>query len=74
MAMRIRSSFNAGGTPDGIRKMTAGDIKRYHEANYHLGNMGAVVSVPKDMTLDTVLTRMDALLRLPNRKPKSAII
>ncbi len=53
-------SFNAGGTPDGIRKMTADDIKRYHEANYHLGNMGAVVSVPKDMTLETVLTRMDA--------------
>jgi len=55
-------SFNAGGAPDGIRKMKADDIKRYHDANYHLGNMGAVVSVPKDMTLDTVLTRLDAAL------------
>jgi Zn-dependent M16 (insulinase) family peptidase len=55
-------SFNAGGSPDGIRKMKADDIKRYHDANYHLGNMGAVVSVPKDMTLDTVLTRLDAAL------------
>lgn len=54
-------SFNAGGRPDGIRKMTADDIKRYHEANYHLGNMGAVVSVPKDMTPDAVLGRMDAM-------------
>ena len=55
-------SFNAGGSPDGIRKMGPDDIKRYHEANYHLGNMGALVSVPKDMTLDAVLTRLDASL------------
>lgn len=54
-------SFNAGGAPDGIRKMTPADIKRYHDANYHLGNMGAVVSVPKDMTPDAVLTRFDAM-------------
>ncbi len=53
-------SFNAGGAPDAIRKMTPDDIKRYHEANYHLGNMGAVVSVPKDMTPDAVLKRFDA--------------
>jgi Zn-dependent M16 (insulinase) family peptidase len=54
-------SFNAGGDPDGIRKMTPDDIKRYHDANYHLGNMGAVVSVPKDMTPDAVLTRLDGI-------------
>ncbi len=56
-------SFNAGGAPDAIRKMTPDDIKRYHDANYHLGNMGAVVSVPKDMTPDTVLPRLDAIFR-----------
>ena len=54
-------SFNAGGAPDGIRKMTPDDIKRYHDANYHLGNMGAVVSVPSDMTPDVVLTRLDMI-------------
>lgn len=54
-------SFNAGGAPDGIRKMKPEDIKRYHDANYHLGNMGAVVSVPKDMTPDIVLTRLDGI-------------
>src|ERR1043166_1559005 len=52
-------SFNAGGAPDGIRKMKAEDIKHYHEVKYHLGNMGAVVSVPKDMTPDVVMTRFD---------------
>lgn len=54
-------SFNAGGAPDAIRKMGPDDIKRYHDANYHLGNMGAVVSVPKDMTPASVLSRMDAI-------------
>lgn len=54
-------SFNAGGAPDGIRLMKADDIKRYHEANYHLGNMGAILSVPKDMTPDTLLPRLDAI-------------
>lgn len=54
-------SFNAGGAPDGIRKMKPEDIKRYHDVNYHLGNMGAVVSVPKDMTPDVVLTRLDGI-------------
>ncbi len=63
------SSFNAGGSPDGIRQMKADDIKRYHEANYHLGNMGAVVSLPKDMTLDAVLTRLDA--ELVRAEPKT---
>jgi Zn-dependent M16 (insulinase) family peptidase len=62
-------SFNAGGAPDAIRKMGPDDIKRYHAANYHLGNMGAVVSLPRDMTPDTVLTRLDAIFA--KNEPKS---
>ncbi len=42
-------SYNSGGSPEGIRLMQPADIKRFHDANYHLGNMGAMVSVPKDM-------------------------
>lgn len=63
-------SFNSGGSPEGIRTMQPDDIKRFHAANYHLGNMGALVSVaPKDMPLASVLSRMDQML---NRlEPKS---
>ena len=62
-------SFNAGGSPEGIREMKTDDIKRFHQANYHLGNMGAIVSVPKEMALETVLSRLNATL---NRvEPKS---
>lgn len=54
-------SFNAGGSPQGIREMKPEDIKKYHDANYHLGNMGAVVSVPKEMTIEAVTSRLDAI-------------
>ena len=54
-------SFNAGGSPQGIREMAPDDIKRYHEANYHLGNMGALVSVPKSVPVDRILSRFDQI-------------
>ncbi|HEY8563360.1 MAG TPA: insulinase family protein [Pyrinomonadaceae bacterium] len=56
-------SYNAGGSPEGIREMQPDDIKRYHAANYHLGNMGAVISVPKEMTVDAVTSRLDAIFQ-----------
>lgn len=81
-------SFSAGGTPQGIREMKPDDIKRYHAANYHLGNMGAVISVPKEMTVESVLSRLDeifkrvepktekrdfmSMVKLPAQKPAEA--
>ncbi|MGC2236312.1 MAG: hypothetical protein WA584_09130 [Pyrinomonadaceae bacterium] len=56
-------SFNAGGSPQGIRDMKPEDIKKYHDANYHLGNMGAVVSVPKEMTIEAVTSRLDEIFK-----------
>ncbi len=55
-------AMNAGGSPEGIRQMKTADIKRFHDANYHLGNMGAIVSVPSEMPLDEVLRRFDQTL------------
>jgi Zn-dependent M16 (insulinase) family peptidase len=55
-------SYVSGGSPEGIRAMTPDDIKRFHAANYHLGNMGMVASVPKEMTLSDVLARTDRIL------------
>jgi Zn-dependent M16 (insulinase) family peptidase len=62
-------SFNAGGSPQGIREMKPEDIKKYHDANYHLGNMGAIVSVPKEMTIEAVTARLDAIFK--QVEPKS---
>ena len=55
-------SWVSGGTPEGIRLMQPADIRRFHAEHYHLGNMGAIVSVPKEISLSNVLTNMDALL------------
>jgi Zn-dependent M16 (insulinase) family peptidase len=63
-------SFNAGGSPQGIREMKPDDIKRFHEANYHLGNMGAIVSVPKEMLFETVLARLDVSLNKAEPRPE----
>src|SRR4029077_10391178 len=38
------------------------DIRKFHAAHYHLANMGAIVSVPKDIELESVLTNIDASL------------
>jgi Zn-dependent M16 (insulinase) family peptidase len=65
-------SYVSGGSPEGIRAMTPEDIKRFHAANYHLGNMGMVASVPKEMALGDMLARTDAMLtQLEPTAPKT---
>jgi Zn-dependent M16 (insulinase) family peptidase len=54
--------YNAGGNPDDIRVLDAAAIKQFHELNYHLGNMGAITSLPKTMPLAAVLKATDAIL------------
>jgi Zn-dependent M16 (insulinase) family peptidase len=66
-------SFNAGGAPEAIRAMTPADIKRFHAANYHLGNMGALVTLPKEMQPGVALARFDAIFAKaePNRAART---
>jgi len=56
-------SFESGGEPAGIRTMKPEDIRRFHDENYYLANMGSIVSVPADVPVDEVLKRTDAILR-----------
>ncbi len=65
-------SYNSGGSPEGIRAMMPDDIKKFHAANYHLGNMGMVTSLPKEMAAGDVLSKLDAVLtRLEPNQPKT---
>src|SRR5205085_1165923 len=48
---------------------TPEDIRKFHNANYHLGNMGMIGSFPKEMPLGALLSRMDEIL---NRLEPSA--
>jgi Zn-dependent M16 (insulinase) family peptidase len=60
-------SYNSGGLPAGIRVLNAADIAAYHNKNYYLGNMGAITSLPKSMSLESVLTRMNGILTSLNK-------
>jgi Zn-dependent M16 (insulinase) family peptidase len=55
-------SYNSGGDPAAIRVMKPEDIRKFHKANYHLGNMGMVGSFPKEMQLADILRRTDEIL------------
>jgi len=55
-------SYVSGGTPEALRVIQPSDIRKFHAAHYHLANMGAIVSVPKDIELESVLMNIDASL------------
>lgn len=57
------NAFNAGGLPADIRVLNAHDIQKFHDENYFLGNMGAIVSLPKSIQLTQVLTQMSKILQ-----------
>lgn len=64
-------SYVSGGTPEALRVIKPQDIRTFHAANYHLGNMGMIASLPKEMALGEVLKRTDAILnRLEPNPPK----
>ncbi len=55
-------TYNSGGDPDVMRKMTAEDMRIFHRTAYHLGNMGAVVSIPDNITVESCLKNLDEIL------------
>ena len=55
-------SYSSGGTPQALREITPEDIRSFHSANYHLGNMGMIGSFPKEMPLGDVLRQLDTIL------------
>lgn len=62
-------SYSSGGTPEAIRDLKPQDIRSFHAANYHLGNMGMIGSFPKDMAIADILKRTDAILNRLQPRP-----
>ncbi len=50
-------SYSAGGYPHAIREATVKDLRDFHEATYHLSNMGMVVSIGDEFGLEEFLAR-----------------
>jgi Zn-dependent M16 (insulinase) family peptidase len=55
-------SFSAGGLPADLRVIQPSDIRRFHDQHYFLANMGAIASLPKEVSLVTALGRLDVAL------------
>ena len=55
-------SNSAGGAPASIRTMTAEDLRNFHKANYHLGNMGVIITIPDNIALAPFLKQISAIL------------
>ncbi|PWU05150.1 MAG: hypothetical protein C5B51_15320 [Terriglobia bacterium] len=63
-------SFSSGGLPAALRIIQPADIRRFHAQHYFGGNMGLIAAVPREMTLETTLARIDAALdRVEPRHP-----
>lgn len=67
-------AYNSGGTPEALRRLQPSDIRKFHTDNYHLANMGAILSIPSDMDLENALSRLNALLtRVQPQKPNRPV-
>lgn len=53
----------SGGDPKAMRDMVPEDMWRFHGDFYQLANMGAVVSLPDDISMNSFLKRMAKILR-----------
>jgi Zn-dependent M16 (insulinase) family peptidase len=57
-------SNSAGGDPDIMREMTPEDMWKFIEENYHLANMGAIVSIPDEVDFESFLKNMNQILEV----------
>ena len=62
-------ALNSGGDPEDIRRMLPVDIRRFHDNAYFLGNMGAIVSLPKGETVAEELEKIDRILNTVEPAP-----
>ncbi len=65
-------SYSSGGLPADLRVIRPSDIRTFHDQHYFLGNMGAIVSLPKEVAPGTALARLDAILNQLRKIPRSA--
>jgi Zn-dependent M16 (insulinase) family peptidase len=55
-------SYSSGGFPDAIRSMTPQDLRTFHKNSYRINNMGAVLSIPPDITISDCLSHVSSIL------------
>jgi Zn-dependent M16 (insulinase) family peptidase len=56
-------SSESGGYPPAIREMVPEDMRRFIAKNYHISNMGMIVSIDNDIDPDSCLERISDILK-----------
>ncbi len=56
-----------GGSSEGIRKLSPAEIRKFHDKNYVLSNMGMIASLPAAVPVTEFLSQLDLSLRELNR-------
>ncbi len=64
----------SGGDPEVMRTMVPKDMWDFHKATHHLANMGAVVSIPKTIGVESMLRQMSATLDRCQSTPDSSAL
>jgi hypothetical protein len=64
-------ALSSGGTPEGIRGLTAADVRAFHDAHYQLGNMGMITAFPSSVVWTAALGQIGALLDALAPKPQA---
>ena len=64
------SAFSAGGFPPAIREMNPEHIRNFHNSTHHLNNMGAIIALPSDMSLNTCLVQLSDILKIVEPEAK----
>lgn len=65
-------SYSAGGLPADLRIIQPSDIRRFHDQHYFLANMGAIVSLPKEIAPGAALARLNTILNELEQSSKGA--
>ncbi|MBD3297174.1 MAG: hypothetical protein GF341_00830 [candidate division Zixibacteria bacterium] len=55
-------ALSSGGLPAAIRTMTPDDMRKFHSDTHHLNNMGMIVAIPDEITLEDFLSRTSEVL------------
>jgi len=62
----------SGGKPAALRTLTPQDLWEFHEKTHHLANMGMIVSIPDDISVNSFLKRMKNILKKCQDTPTSS--
>jgi len=55
-------ALSSGGLPSAIRTMQPEDIRRFHSSTHHLNNMGVILALGKEVSLDHAVEEMSRIL------------